>query len=61
MELRMSIAILGWGSLLWDERPEFDQHHGVWQFDGPHLNLEFSRKSSSRENALTLAGHLRST
>lgn len=48
------IAILGWGSLLWDYRPEFDQHHDAWQFDGPEIKLEFSRVSQSRRGALTL-------
>lgn len=49
------IAILGWGSLLWDKAEvEFDQQHAEWKFDGPALKLEFSRKSSSRLNALTL-------
>lgn len=49
------IAMLGWGSLLWDKaHPEFDKHHGAWKFDGPVLKLEFSRKSGSRLNALTL-------
>jgi hypothetical protein len=49
------IAILGWGSLLWDKsEPEFDARHHEWRFDGPILKLEFTRKSSSRLNALTL-------
>ena len=49
------IAILGWGSLLWDKtHREFDRHNGEWKFDGPVLKLEFSRKSGSRLNALTL-------
>jgi hypothetical protein len=49
------IAILAWGSLLWDRtHREFDKHHGAWKFDGPVLKLEFSRKSGSRLNALTL-------
>jgi hypothetical protein len=49
------IAILGWGSLLWDKsESEFDQRHEEWKLDGPVLKLEFSRKSSSRLNALTL-------
>lgn len=53
--LHMKIAILGWGSLLWDDtHREFDKHHGVWKFDGPTLKLEFSRKSASRLDALTL-------
>lgn len=49
-----AIAILGWGSLIWDERPEFDQHHHQWQFDGPQLPIEFARISKTRTGALTL-------
>lgn len=48
------IAILGWGSLIWDERPEFDSHHEEWTSGGPVLQLEFSRISESRKGALTL-------
>lgn len=48
------IAILGWGSLIWDERPEFDKHHEEWLPDGPVLKLEFSRISGTRKGALTL-------
>ncbi len=48
------IAILGWGSLLWDSRPEFDEQHESWQHDGPEIKLEFSRVSQSRRGALTL-------
>jgi hypothetical protein len=47
------IAILGWGSLLW-EHAEFDAWHEPWQFDGPKLKIEFSRISKKREGALTL-------
>lgn len=50
----MKIAILGWGSLLWDRKADFDDQHGGWQFDGPHLQLEFSRVSQTRNDALTL-------
>ncbi|MEZ5615992.1 MAG: hypothetical protein R3E35_12345 [Rhodocyclaceae bacterium] len=50
----MHIAILGWGSLLWDEKPEFDNQHGPWEFDGPELRIEFSRISQTRGGALTL-------
>jgi len=50
----MRVCILGWGSLIWDVRPEFDDHHRKWQFDGPTLKLEFSRVSESRQGALTL-------
>ncbi|MGO4339698.1 hypothetical protein AB4037_32900 [Labrys sp. KB_33_2] len=49
------IAILGWGSLLWDKRPDFDEQHERWQIDGPALPLEFSRYSTSRNGVLTLA------
>jgi hypothetical protein len=48
------IAILGWGSLLWDKREDFDKQRERWQYDGPALKLEFSRISESRGNALTL-------
>ena len=41
----MKIAILGWGSLLWDEHAEFDKEHNDWQLEGPSLKLEFSRIS----------------
>jgi len=33
----MRIAILGWGSLLWETQPGFDQLHDDWHFDGPVL------------------------
>jgi hypothetical protein len=54
-----SIAILGWGSLLWDTRHKdaacFDKWHGPWLEDGPSIRLEFSRISRvSRPGALTL-------
>ena len=48
------IAILGWGSLIWDARLEFSMHHEEWQPNGPLLPLEFSRISESRKGALTL-------
>ncbi len=48
------IALLGWGSLLWDKDEEFDDRHGRWRSDGPALKLEFSRISESRGGALTL-------
>lgn len=52
----MHIYILGWGSLIWDKRPEFEDYHGPWQSDGPTLKLEFSRISQkTRLGALTLA------
>ena len=48
------IAILAWGSLLWDEAPDFDRWRERWCFDGPVLKLEFSRISKGRMGALTL-------
>jgi hypothetical protein len=48
------IVILGWGSLIWDKREDFERLHGPWQSDGPSLKIEFSRISSSRGGALTL-------
>ena len=48
--------MLGWGSLLWDKDSNkyFDYQHDCWKCNGPTLKLEFSRISSSRDNALTL-------
>ena len=48
------IAILGWGSLLWEGGEEFDDWHEQWEYDGPSLKIEFSRISKSRGGALTL-------
>jgi len=49
------IAILAWGSLIWDDRwPAFDDQRGEWLDDGPVLPLEFSRVSKTRNGALTL-------
>ena len=50
----MKIAILGWGSLLWEGGREFDNWHDPWQCNGPTLKIEFSRVSTSRLGALTL-------
>jgi hypothetical protein len=50
-----TIAILGWGSLLWDRKPEFGKWHDDWRADGPLLKLEFSRMSATRLGTLTLA------
>jgi hypothetical protein len=49
-----NIAILGWGSLLWDARSDFDSQIGPWKYDGPTIPIEFSRVSSTRGKALTL-------
>jgi hypothetical protein len=48
------VAILGWGSLLWEGGADFDQQHDPWHYDGPTLKLEFSRISQTRLGALTL-------
>ena len=55
MENKPKIAILGFGSLIWEKRPEFDNWHEDWQKDGPTLQIEFSRISkTTRMGALTL-------
>jgi hypothetical protein len=46
----MKIAILGWGSLIWDQREL--PTSGDWQKGGPILPIEFSRISS--DGRLTL-------
>jgi hypothetical protein len=51
---KMKIAILGWGSLLWEGGREFDDLHETWQYDGPNFKIEFCRVSESRLGALTL-------
>ena len=48
------MVILGWGSLIWEERPDFDRHIDGWVKGGPRLPIEFARKSKSRGGALTL-------
>lgn len=49
-----AIALLGWGSLLWEGGSAFDAWHKPWLNEGPVLKLEFSRISRSRHDALTL-------
>lgn len=46
----MKIAIIGWGSLIWDPRDL--PREGVWQDGGPECPIEFSR--ISRDARLTL-------
>lgn len=56
----MKIAILGWGSLIWDKKSERGKEFDRWRESqwkpakGLKLPLEFSRISTSREGALTL-------
>ena len=41
-----NIAILGWGSLIWDPRDlQFD---GQWRENGPLFPIEFSRPSPTQ-------------
>ena len=48
----MRIAIIGWGSLIWDPRelPKV----GDWQADGPELPVEFSRISLDKRLTLVI-------
>ncbi len=49
------IAILGWGSLLWEPGEFFNEWiEPQWNPDGPELKIEFSRISDKRSGALTL-------
>jgi len=54
MKMAGKIALLAWGSLLWEGGAAFDAEHEPWQYGGPLLRIEFSRISSSRNGALTL-------
>jgi hypothetical protein len=48
----MNIAILGWGSLIWQPKDlKFNKERG-WLEDGPHLPIEFARISN--DGRLTL-------
>lgn len=48
------IVILGWGSLIYELRDLQESVKSNWHDGGPVLPIEFSRISSSRDNALTL-------
>jgi cation transport regulator ChaC len=48
------IAILAWGSLLWDDNPQFHKHHHGWRKGGPVLKIEFSQIASPAEDGLAL-------
>ncbi len=50
----MKIAILGWGSLIWDPSSlKFDSNKG-WSVDGPKLLIEFARISSGGRLTLVI-------
>lgn len=50
-----AIAILGWGSLLWDLDDLAPRVDGVWAMRaGPRLPMEFSRISAKRKQGLVL-------
>ena len=50
----MKIAIIGWGSLVWD--PRTLPYKGDWQTGGPELSIEFSRVSSDCRLTLVVDG-----
>ena len=52
--LEGKIAILGWGSLIWEPKDDFKEYIGPWETGGPILPIEFSRISKTRNGALTL-------
>jgi hypothetical protein len=51
----MKIAILAWGSLIWDQRTL--RLDGNWQTGGPILPIEFSRVSSDGRLTLVIDPH----
>ena len=46
------IAVLGWGSLIWDKSRNLCTRNKEWNEDGPYLPIEFARKS--RDGRITL-------
>ena len=48
----MKIAILGWGSLIWE--PQELKHAKYWRSDGPKLPIEFARISNDCRPTLVL-------
>ena len=48
----MKIAILGWGSLIWN--PRILKVAGDWTLDGPTLPIEFSRISDNDRLTLVI-------
>ena len=49
------VAIIGWGSLIWDLDILADKVKGAWRLgEGPELPVEFARISPKRKGALAL-------
>jgi hypothetical protein len=49
------IAVIGWGSLIWELEMLAPNVRGMWQIDaGPVLPIEFSRISAKRKRSLVL-------
>ena len=40
------IAILGWGSLIWEPREDFKKYTGSWEDDGPVLPTTYVEKTN---------------
>lgn len=52
----LKIAVIGWGSLIWDLDDLAPKVQGEWRLGaGPALPIEFSRISQKRQGALTAA------
>jgi len=53
--MQRPIAIIGWGSLLWDLEMLAPNVRGLWQLGtGPALPIEFTRVSAKRKGGLAL-------
>ncbi len=48
----MKIAIIAWGSIIWD--PQGLPKEGIWLDDGPELKIEFSRISKNARLTLVI-------
>ena len=52
--MSLRIAIISWGSLIWDPDSRFDSMHRGWIEDGPVLKIEFSQVDPAGDGGLTL-------